>query len=205
MKIQALQVPPIGTNCYLLLDEETGKGAIIDPGGAGTAIADAAGKMGMTPVAIFLTHGHYDHSGAVMDLRAKFPGVPVYLHAADAAMTKRVDSLMPDVGETVAYDEGDEIAVGDLTVRVYHTPGHSQGSVTLEVGEVLFTGDTLFQGSCGRTDLAGGSPELMAKSLKRLVGFEGDRQVLPGHEGFSTLEQERTGNYWVAYALKQEP
>ena len=203
MKIQALQVPPIGTNCYLLLDEETGKGAIIDPGGAGAAIADAAEKMAMTPVAIFLTHGHYDHTGAVMDLRSKYPDVPVYLHAADAAMTKRIDSLMPDVGETVAYDEGDEIAVGGLTVRVYHTPGHSQGSVTLEVGDVLFTGDTLFQGSCGRTDLAGGSPELMAKSLKRLVSFEGDRQVLPGHESFSTLEQERVDNYWVAYALKQ--
>ena len=203
MKIQALQVPPIGTNCYLLKDEATGKGAIIDPGGAGEGIANAVQEMGMTPVAIFLTHGHYDHTGAVKDLRAKYPEVTVYLHAADAAMTKRVDSLMPDVGETVAYDEGDEIAVGDLTVHVYHTPGHSGGSVTLEVGEVLFTGDTLFQGSCGRTDLAGGSPELMAKSLKRLVGFEGDRQVLPGHEGFSTLEEERVNNYWVAFALKQ--
>ena len=203
MKIQALQVPPIGTNCYLLLDEETGKGAIIDPGGAGQAIAEAVEKMGMNPVAIFLTHGHYDHTGAVKELREKFPDVSVYLHAADAAMTKRVDSLMPDVGETVAYDEGDEIAVGNLTVRVYHTPGHSNGSVTLEVGDVLFTGDTLFQGSCGRTDLAGGSPELMAKSLKRLAGFEGDRHVLPGHEGFSTLEEERANNYWIAYALKQ--
>ena len=203
MKIQALQVPPIGTNCYLLLDEETGKGAIVDPGGAGEAIAEAAEKMEMTPVAIFLTHGHYDHTGAVVDLRAKYPDVQVYLHASDAAMTKRVDSLMPDVGETVAYDEGDAIAVGNLTVRVYHTPGHSNGSVTLEVGDVLFTGETLFQGSCGRTDLAGGSPELMAKSLKRLAGLEGDRHVLPGHEGFSTLEEERANNYWIAYALKQ--
>ena len=157
----------------------------------------------MSPVAIFLTHGHYDHTGAVKELREKYPEVSVYLHASDAAMTKRVDSLMPDVGETVAYDEGDEITVGNLTVHVYHTPGHSNGSVTLEVGEVLFTGDTLFQGSCGRTDLAGGSPELMAKSLKRLAGFEGDRHVLPGHEGFSTLEEERANNYWIAYALKQ--
>ena len=203
MKIQALQVPPIGTNCYLLLDEETGKGAIVDPGGAGEAIAEAVEKMGMNPVAIFLTHGHYDHTGAVKELREKYPEASVYLHASDAAMTKRVDSLMPDVGETVAYDEGDEIAVGNLTVHVYHTPGHSNGSVTLEVGEILFTGDTLFQGSCGRTDLAGGSPELMAKSLKRLAGFEGDRHVLPGHEGFSTLEEERANNYWIAYALKQ--
>lgn len=203
MKIQVLQVPPIGTNCYLLKDEATGKGAVIDPGGAGEGIADAIRAMGMTPAAIFLTHGHYDHTGAVPELVSIFPGVPVYLHAADAEMTKRVDSLMPDVGETLPYGEGDQIRIGDLTVAVYHTPGHSNGSVTLEVEDVLFTGDTLFQGSCGRTDLAGGSSELMAQSLKRIVGFEGDRKVLPGHEGLSTLEEERRNNPWVLYALRQ--
>lgn len=203
MKIQALQVPPIGTNCYLLLDEESGKGAIIDPGGAGAQIAAAAENMGMTPTAIFLTHGHYDHTGAVPELREKYPGIPVYLHADDAVMTKRVDSLMPDVGETIPYGEGDELAVGGLTVHVYHTPGHSQGSVTLAVDDVLFTGDTLFAGSCGRTDLAGGSTDAILLSLKRLAGFEGDRQVLPGHEGFSTLEQERRNNYYMLHAMKQ--
>lgn len=202
MKIQALQVPPIGTNCYLLLDEESGKGAIIDPGGAGAQIAAAAENMGMTPTAIFLTHGHYDHTGAVPELREKYPGIPVYLHADDAVMTKRVDSLMPDVGETIPYGEGDELAVGGLTVHVYHTPGHSQGSVTLAVDDVLFTGDTLFAGSCGRTDLAGGSTDAILLSLKRLAGFEGDRQVLPGHEGFSTLEQERRNNYYMLHAMK---
>lgn len=203
MKIQALQVPPIGTNCYLLLDEESGKGAIIDPGGAGAQIAAAAENMGMTPVAIFLTHGHYDHTGAVPELREKYPDIPVYLHDADAAMTKKIDSLMPDVGETIPYGEGDELTVGGLTVHVYHTPGHSQGSVTLEVGNVLFTGDTLFQGSCGRTDLAGGSVDAILASLKRLAGFEGDRQVLPGHEGFSTLDEERKNNYYMLHAMKQ--
>lgn len=202
MKIQALQVPPIGTNCYLLMDEKTAKGAIIDPGGNAQGIAAVIEQLGMTPAAILLTHGHYDHTGAVPELREKYLGIPVYLHAEDAAMTKRIDSLMPDVGETTDYGEGDEIAVGDLTVHVYHTPGHSNGSVTLEVEDVLFTGDTLFQGSCGRTDLAGGSSELMVKSLKRLANMEGDRQVLPGHEGFSTLAQERANNYWIAYALK---
>lgn len=203
MKIQALQVPPIGTNCYLLLDEESGKGAIIDPGGAGAQIAAAAENMGMTPVAIFLTHGHYDHTGAVPELREKYPGIPVYLHEADAAMTKRIDSLMPDIGETIPYGEGDELTVGGLTVHVYHTPGHSQGSVTLEVGNVLFTGDTLFAGSCGRTDLAGGSVDAIFSSLKRLAQMEGERQVLPGHEGFSTLDAERQNNYYMLHAMKQ--
>lgn len=203
MKIQALQVPPIGTNCYLLMDEETNKGAIIDPGGNAEGIAGVIAQMGMTPVAIFLTHGHYDHTGAVPDLRKKYADIPVYLHAVDAAMTKKIDSLMPDVGETVDYGEGDEISIGNLTVHVYHTPGHSGGSVTLEVGDVLFTGDTLFQGSCGRTDLAGGSTETILKSLKRLAQMEGDRQVLPGHEGFSTLEAERKSNYYMLHAMNQ--
>lgn len=202
MTIQALQVPMMGTNCYLLKDDETGKGAIIDPGGAGGAVADAVEKMEMTPVAIFLTHGHYDHTEGVPELLKRFPGLPVYLHTADAVQTKKIDSLMPNIGETVPYDEGDQIQVGNLTALVYHTPGHTAGSVTIEVGEALFTGDTMFAGNCGRTDLPSGSPDQMAQSLKRLAKLEGNRQVLPGHEGFSTLEQERVSNYWVLYALK---
>jgi len=202
MTIQVMQVPPIGTNCYFMKDDETGKGAIIDPGGNGAAVAAAAREMGMTLAAIFLTHGHYDHTGGVKELLQEFPDVPVYMHAQDAQRTKDIHSLMPDVGETVPYDEGDQVQIGNLTVKVYHTPGHTPGSVTLEVDDVLFTGDTLFQGSCGRTDLPGGSPDLMAKSLKRLAQMDGDRQVLPGHEGFSTLEQERADNYWIHYALK---
>ena len=203
MTIQVLQVPPIGTNCYLLKDDETGEGAIIDPGGDGASIRSAVAQMEMTPTAILLTHGHYDHTGAVQDLLKEYPGLPVYLHPLDAAMMKQIDSLVPDIGPTVAYGEGDRVPVGNLNVQVYHTPGHTPGSVTLEVGGVLFTGDTLFQGSCGRTDLAGGSPDAMAASLRRLVSLEGDFRVLPGHEGSSTLEEERRSNYWVLFALKQ--
>lgn len=203
MKISAFQTPMMGTNCYMVLDETSGQGAVVDPGGAGDRIIAAIEKMDMTPAAIFLTHGHYDHTGAVQELKEKFPGVPVYLHPADAAQIGKVDSLMPDIGDTVPYDEGDEIAVGAMTFRVLHTPGHTGGSVTLDCGGALFTGDTMFAGNCGRTDLPGGSPDEMADSLKRLAQLEGDRQVLPGHEGFSTLERERTGNYWVRYALQR--
>lgn len=202
MQIQVLQVPMMGTNCYLVMDENSGKGAVIDPGGAAESISAAIKKVGMNLEAIFLTHGHYDHTGAVLELKKEFPEVPVYLHAKDAVQTQKVDSLMPDIGETVPYDEGDELSVGDMTFHVLHTPGHTAGSVTLDTGEVLFTGDTMFAGNCGRTDLPSGSPEMMADSLKRLANLEGDRQVLPGHEGFSTLAEERVSNYWVLYAMK---
>lgn len=203
MTIHVLQVPPIGTNCYLLKDDETGKGAIIDPGGDGASIGSAVAQMGMTPVAILLTHGHYDHTGAVPDLLREYSGLPVYLHPQDAAMMNDVANLIPDIGPTVAYGEGDRVSVGNLTVQVYHTPGHTPGSVTLEVENVLFTGDTLFQGSCGRTDLAGGSTKDILASLKRLAQMEGDRKVCPGHEGCSTLEAERKGNYYMLQALQQ--
>ncbi len=203
MTIQVIQVPPIGTNCYLLKDDETGKGAIIDPGGDGASISSLAAQMGMTPVAILLTHGHYDHTGGVAELLREYPDLPVYLHPKDAEMMKDIASLVPDIGPTVAYGEGDQVPVGNLTVQVYHTPGHTPGSVTLEVGDVLFTGDTLFQGSCGRTDLAGGCTEDILASLKRLAQMEGDRKVCPGHEGCSTLEQERKSNYYMLHALNQ--
>ena len=203
MTIHVLQVPPIGTNCYLWKDDATGKGAIIDPGGGASSISAAIDEMGMVPSAILLTHGHYDHTGAVPELLQKYPGLSVYLHPLDAAMMKDKNYLVPDIGPTVAYGEGDRVQVGELTLKVLHTPGHTPGSVTLELGEVLFTGDTLFQGSCGRTDFPGGSSQEMLSSLKRLAQLEGDRKVLPGHEGSSTLEEERRSNPYMFQALRQ--
>ena len=201
MKISYLQVPPIGTNCYLVMDESVKQGFIVDPGGAGETIVSAAAEMGMTPVAILLTHGHYDHTGAVAELREKYPDLPVYLHPLDAGAMRDPNYLVPDIGPTVPYEEGDELGLAGLTVKVLHTPGHTPGSVTLEMGDVLFTGDTLFRGSCGRTDFPGGSFDAILASLKRLGQLEGDRKVLPGHEGLSTLEEERKSNYYMLQAL----
>lgn len=198
MNIKLMQVGEIGTNCYLLEDEDTRSAAIIDPGGEARGILDQAKADGVQVKAILLTHSHYDHTGAVRELREALPGVPVYLHPADAAQLGT--AVMPPIGETRPYQEGDTVPVGNLTVQVLHTPGHTPGGVTLRVEDVLFTGDTLFQGSMGRTDLGGSYTEIMA-SLKRLGQLEGDLQVLPGHMGVSTLDRERKSNYFLREAL----
>lgn len=198
MNIKLMQVGEIGTNCYLLEDEDTRSAAIIDPGGEAQGILDQAKADGVQVKAILLTHSHYDHTGAVRELREALPGVPVYLHPADAAQLGT--AVMPPIGETLPYQEGDTVPVGNLTVQVLHTPGHTPGGVTLRVEDVLFTGDTLFQDSMGRTDLGGSYTEIMA-SLKRLGQLEGDLQVLPGHMGVSTLDRERKSNYFLREAL----
>ena len=134
MNIKLMQVGEIGTNCYLLEDEDTRSAAIIDPGGEAQGILDQAKADGVQVKAILLTHSHYDHTGAVRELREALPGVPVYLHPADAAQLGT--AVMPPIGETLPYQEGDTVPVGNLTVQVLHTPGHTPGGVTLRVEDV---------------------------------------------------------------------
>ena len=206
MKVRSYPVGPIGTNCYLLTDEEAGVCALVDPGDDGAFLLDKAAETGCELKLILLTHGHFDHVTGVPEILARRPGLPVYLHPADRKDAEegggftsgigRVDSMIP-------YGEGDTVTLGGLTIRVLHTPGHTPGSVTLMVGDVLFTGDTLFAGSCGRTDFPGGSYAQMMASLARLARLEGVFQVYPGHEGASTLERERRQNYFMREALEQ--
>lgn len=197
MNIRRLPVGPIGTNCYIFTDD-TGHGAVVDPGAEGARILASLRELDVTVDAIFLTHAHFDHTGGVEALRNALR-CPVYLHPGDKALLG--DELMPAVGETVDYDDGDAVQVGDILVRVLHTPGHTPGGVTLLAGDALFTGDTLFQGSMGRTDLPGGSYGFLMASLKKLGGLEGNFQVLPGHEGTSTLDEERKSNYYLREAM----
>ena len=204
MDIQILQVGPIGTNCYLLCDETEKLCAVVDPGGDAARVAAAVVDTGCAPCAILLTHGHYDHTGGVAELRAKWPDVPVYLNRRDQYEGDAyLQQLFPPVPGARDYDEGDTIQVGGLTVDVMATPGHSEGSVTLRCGDVLLCGDTLFAGSCGRTDFPGGSVKKIMASLKRLGSLEGDLQVYPGHMETSTLDQERSWNPYLHQAMQE--
>lgn len=205
MKIQTLQVGPIGTNCYILSDPEAAVCAVIDPGGDASRVAAAVKGSGCAPCAILLTHGHYDHTGAVAALREQWPDIPVYLSRLDqAGDNPYLRELFPPVAGAADYGEGDTIAVGTLTVEVLATPGHSEGSVTLRCGDALFCGDTLFSGSCGRTDFPGGSMKKILASLRRLGRLEGDPAVYPGHMEPSTLERERMVNPYLQQAMQME-
>lgn len=210
MKIESMQLGQIGTNCYILADEEAGVCAVIDPGDSGERVAQLVQAKGWTPAAVLLTHSHFDHILGIPGLREVWPDLPVYCHPADMANQSPTELIfgmeVPTVwsfGNLVPYNEEDTVKIGGLTVSVLHTPGHSRGSVTLRTGDVLFTGDTLFRGSMGRTDLPGGSFETLMGSLGRLGRLEGDFKVYPGHEGSSTLDYERKTNYYLREAMER--
>ena len=203
MQVGMLEVGPIGTNCYILIDEKEKVCAVIDPGDEAHLIAASVEKTGCKPCAIFLTHGHYDHTGGVEVLQEKWPDVPTYMNRRDVyTEDARMLQLFPPLKNLTDYDEGDVIRVGSLDVEVMATPGHSLGSVTLRCGNVLFSGDTLFAGSCGRTDFPGGSMQTILASLKRLGELEGDYQVCPGHMNTSELSRERMRNPYLMQAMK---
>ena len=200
MQIKMMQVGPLGTNCYLLEDEKSKLAAVVDPGGDAPRILSQAKTDGVEVKMILLTHAHFDHTGGVAELCASLPGVPVYLHPADAALLG--SEVFPAIGAaTVPYEDGDTVQLGELTIQVLHTPGHTPGGVCLLVGDALFTGDTLFYGSMGRTDFAGGSYEDIMASLKRLAQLPGNYQVLPGHMDTTTLDRERKINFYIREAL----
>ena len=202
MLIKTIPVGQLETNCYIVTDEQTLECAVIDPGDESNTILDYIESNHLSCRAILLTHGHYDHVGAV-DAVADETGATVYMNERDDAR-RAVDFHLPyrlkENGRSC--NEGDVVEVGALRFEVLATPGHTPGGVTFRCGDALFTGDTLFKGSCGRTDLPGGSMEEELRSLRRLCALPGDYEVYPGHMDASTLERERAFNYYCRAAVR---
>lgn len=201
MLIKTIPVGQIETNCYIVTDENTLECAVIDPGDESNTILDYLEDNGLKCRAVMLTHGHYDHVGAVLPIQEE-TGAAVYIHRLDANPGSGESGMkfpLPEGGRY--YDEGDSVQVGGLSFRVMHTPGHTPGGVTLLCGDAMFCGDTLFRGSAGRTDLPGGDMEAELRSLARLCSLPGEYDVYPGHMDSSTLERERNYNYYCREAM----
>ena len=202
MLIKTLPVGELETNCYVVTNEKTLHCAVIDPGDESNTILDYLEDNHLICDAIFLTHGHYDHVGAVPAL-AEETGATVYMNQRDDA--KEMHSFhfpfsLPENGRY--YDEGDCVNAAGIDFLVYATPGHTPGSVCLQAEDALFTGDTLFRGSCGRPDLDGGNMDDMMASLKRLCTLDEGLEVYPGHMESSSLIREKAFNYYCRAAQK---
>ncbi len=202
MKIIAMEVGVIGTNCYLVINEEQKTGVVVDPGGDADQILEKIKQKGITIEAIFLTHGHSDHIMAVDEVR-EATGAKVYISEADADMlTKASSNLSVYMGagrEFKATDEflvdGETITAAGLKFQVVATPGHTKGGVCLLCGDTVFCGDTIFSESIGRTDLPGGSYSQILHSIKtKIMVLPDEMKLLPGHGPATTIGWERRRN-----------
>ena len=200
-------------NCYVVRSEKN-NAFVVDPGAEGENIIGFMKEHGITPRMILLTHGHFDHVGAVKDLQAAWPGLPVYISPKDQELLEGDDKtgalarrFIRDNSPYVftadgALREGEDLTLDELTIRVMETPGHPRGSVCIFCGDTVFTGDTLFRHDCGRTDLYGGSFPEICDSLRRLRDLPRDYVVRPGHEEMSSIDEERG---WIQSLLEQYP
>lgn len=202
MLIKTLSLGQMETNCYIVTDEETLSCAVIDPGDESNVVLDYIEENKLKAEHIFLTHGHFDHTGAVIAV-AQETGADIWINHADLAVGASGDGYYrfdPKNMPVKEYKGGDNIVCGKLNFQIISTPGHTKGSVTLRCGNALFTGDTLFRDSCGRTDLPSGDMGEMLASLRKLSAIKEDLEVYPGHMDRSNLDRERAFNYYMKYA-----
>ncbi|MCI7019404.1 MAG: MBL fold metallo-hydrolase [Clostridiales bacterium] len=194
LQVHALTLGAYQVNCYIIHDEKSTSCCVIDPGYEADTILDKLSELGLTLEAILLTHGHFDHVGAVRDIAAD-TDCQVYLCADDLCLPTNLTA--GKLYYTQTYAEGTRLHLAGLDITVLQTPGHTPGSVCLLIGDSLFSGDTLFAGSCGRTDLPGGSWTDMQNSLKRMSQIEANLWVLPGHGESTMLASEKKYNPYL--------
>lgn len=203
MIVEKITVGPLEENCYLVSNKKTKDAIIIDPGDEPDKIVNLIKKNGLKINVIVCTHAHFDHVSALGDIK-KETDAKVLIHKDDAELYEKVkdqaalwgydinDIPKPDV----LLDEGDDVKAGNLTFKVLHTPGHSPGSICLYGEGSIFTGDTLFSGSVGRTDFFGGDILQLKGSFRRLMGLPEDTKVFSGHGPETTIGQEKQSNFF---------
>jgi hydroxyacylglutathione hydrolase len=210
VKVSRLTVGPFEENCYLVVDEGARRGVLVDPGDEASRILHMVRESGAELEAIWLTHAHIDHIGAVAAVKREWD-VPVYLHPADAPLYAAgatqasfygLPFEQPDAPERT-FADGDRVRVGGLEFEVLHAPGHSPGLVVFHGNGVVLAGDLLFAGSIGRTDLPLSSPADMEASLARVMRALSDEMVVhPGHGPATSIGRERATNPFVNGAAR---
>lgn len=204
VRVHAMEVGPLAVNCYIVEHVSTRKAAVIDPGDDGEAVLGEIGKLGLSVDKILLTHGHFDHVGAVGLIR-KTSGAKVHIHPDDVARMKtaRRQGMMfglwvPDTPPPdVLVGEGDRVAFADREFLVAHTPGHTPGCVSYIMGseKMAFVGDLIFAGSIGRTDLPGGDYDALIRAVReKIFILPGDTVLFPGHGPATTVGEEKRSN-----------
>lgn len=202
MILETLVVGSLGVNCYIVGDDKTREAIVIDPGGNARDILAAIQKQQLKVIAIVNTHAHFDHVGALHSIRAE-TGVPFILHEDEVAMLQAAQSsaamfglaIPPQAPPERLVRDGDHVDVGNISLQVLHTPGHTPGGMCLLYEKHVFVGDTLFQGSIGRTDFPGGDYGTLMRSIRdKLLPLPDDTIVHPGHGGATTIGEEKTLN-----------
>lgn len=204
MLIKSLVVGPLQVNCFVISDEKTGESMVIDPGDEPDRIIDVIKGNGLKVKYIICTHAHFDHVGGITELKDETDAKIVihqeerelYNSAMDQAAFWGYE-LAPLPEPDMFVKEGDKIEIGHLSFEVFHSPGHSPGGICLYGEGVVFTGDTLFAGSVGRTDFYGGDINKLKKSFLRLMSLPPDTKVFCGHGPLSTIRQEKTNNFFM--------
>jgi len=209
MVIRTLPVGQLEANCYVVADEETSEAMIVDPGDEPERILELC--EGLDVLYIVLTHAHFDHAGGVAELK-EATGAEVVVHEAELEVYASIRDQasmwgfnVPSLPEPdLTVSEGDGINIGNNTLTVIHTPGHTPGSMCLYAEEgIVFTGDTLFAGSIGRTDFPGGSMKDMRASFRKLMGLPDDTAVFSGHGTPTTIGTEKEQNMFATEFLSQ--